>query len=151
MHQYDVFLENKMGLLDQLAGQVLGNLAGSQGGSQNMQGMLLQLVMGMIQNQPGGLGGLLGRFQQAGLTEQANSWVSTGRNLPISGNQLEAALGTDEIGNIAQQLGLSQGDASGALANLLPGVIDQLTPQGQVTEGDALNDSLAALAKSLLR
>ena len=144
-----------MGLLDQLAGQVLGGLAGgmgaSQGGGQNMQSMLLQLVMGMIQNQPGGLGGLLGRFQQAGLTEQANSWVSTGQNLPISGNQLEAALGADEIGNIAQQLGMSQGDASGALANLLPGVIDQLTPQGQVTEGDALNDTLAALAKSFLR
>jgi uncharacterized protein YidB (DUF937 family) len=140
-----------MGLLDQLAGQVLGNLAGGQGGGQNMQGMLLQLVMGMIQNQPGGLGGLLGRFQQAGLTEQANSWVSTGQNLPISGNQLEAALGADEIGNIAQQLGMSQGDASGALANLLPGLVDQLTPQGQVTEGDALNDGLAALAKSFLR
>ena len=140
-----------MGLLDQLAGQVLGNLAGGQGGSQNMQGMLLQLVMGMIQNQPGGLGGLLGRFQQAGLTEQASSWVGTGQNLPISGNQLEAALGADEIGNIAQQLGMSAGDASGALANLLPGVIDQLTPRGQVTEGDALNDTFAALAKSFLR
>lgn len=144
-----------MGLLDQLAGQVLGNLAGgmggSQGGGQNMQGMLMQLVLGMIQNQPGGLGGLLGRFQQAGLTEQANSWVSTGQNLPISGNQLEAALGADEIGNIAQQLGMSSGDASGALANLLPGLVDQLTPQGQVTDGDALNDGIAALAKSFLR
>jgi uncharacterized protein YidB (DUF937 family) len=141
----------KMGLLDQLAGQVLGNLAGGQGGGQNMQAMLMQLVMGMIQNQPGGLGGLLGKFQQAGLTEQADSWVSTGQNLPISGNQLEAALGADEIGNIAQQMGMSTGDASGALANLLPGLVDQLTPQGQLTEGDALNDGLAALAKSFLR
>lgn len=140
-----------MGLLDQLAGQVLGGMAGGQGGGQNMQGMLMQLVMGMIQNQPGGLGGLLGKFQQAGLTEQANSWVSTGQNLPISGNQLEAALGADEIGNIAQKLGMSQGDASGALANLLPGLVDQLTPQGQVTEGNALNDGIAALAKSFLR
>lgn len=140
-----------MGLLDQLAGQVLGNLAGGQGGSQNMQGMLLQLVMGMIQNQPGGLGGLLGKFQQAGLAEQADSWVGTGQNMPISGNQIENALGADEIGNIAQQLGMSAGDASGALANLLPGVIDQLTPRGQITEGDALNDTFAALAKSFLR
>jgi uncharacterized protein YidB (DUF937 family) len=139
-----------MGLLDQLAGQVLGNLAGGQGGGQNLQGMLMQMVLGMIQNQPGGLGGLLGKFQQAGLTEQAASWVSTGQNLPISGNQLEAALGADEIGNIAQQLGVSSGEASGALANLLPGLVDRLTPQGQVTEGDALNDGLAALAKSFL-
>jgi uncharacterized protein YidB (DUF937 family) len=139
-----------MGLLDQLAGQVLGNLAGGQGGGQNLQGMLMQMVLGMIQNQPGGLGGLLGKFQQAGLTEQAASWVSTGQNLPISGNQLEAALGADEIGNIAQQLGVSSGEASGALANLLPGLVDRLTPQGQVTEGNALNDGIAALAKSFL-
>ncbi len=141
-----------MGLLDQLAGQVLGNLTGgtgaSQGGGQNM---LLQLVLGMIQNQPGGLGGLLGKFQQAGLAEHAASWVGTGQNLSISGNQLEAALGANEIGNIAQQLGMSSGDASGALANLLPGLVDQLTPQGQVTEGNALNDGIAALAKSFLR
>lgn len=141
-----------MGLLDQLAGQVLGNLAGGTSGSQGGgQSLLMQLVLGMIQNQPGGLGGLLGRFQQAGLTEQASSWVSTGQNLPISGGQLENALGADAIGNIAQQLGMSQGDASGALANLLPGVIDQLTPQGQVTEGAALNDGIAALARSFLR
>jgi uncharacterized protein YidB (DUF937 family) len=140
-----------MGLLDQLAGQVLGGMAGGQGGGQNMQSMLMQLVMGMIQNQPGGLGGLLGKFQQAGLTEQANSWVSTGQNLPVSGNQLEAALGADQIGNIAQQLGMSSGDASDALANLLPGLVDQLTPQGQVTEGDALSQGLSALAKNFLR
>lgn len=140
-----------MGLLDQLAGQVLGGMAGGQGGGQNMQGMLLQLVMGMIQNQPGGLGGLLGKFQQAGLAEQANSWVSTGQNLPISDNQLENVLGASEIDAIASRLGISHGDASGALANLLPGVIDQLTPQGRVTEGDALQGGIAALAKSFLR
>jgi uncharacterized protein YidB (DUF937 family) len=141
-----------MGLLDQLAGQVLGGLAGGQGGGQNnMQSMLMQLVMGMIQNQQGGLGGLLGKFQQAGLGDQAASWVGTGANLPISGAQIESALGGNAIGDIARQLGLSQGDASGALANLLPGVIDQLTPQGRVTEGDALSDGLAALAKGFLR
>lgn len=141
-----------MGLLDQLAGQVLGNLAGGMSGSQGGgQNLLMQLVLGMIQNQPGGLGGLLGKFQQAGLSEHAASWVGTGQNLPISGNQLEAALGANEIGKIAQQLGMSSGDASGTLANLLPGLVDQLTPQGQVTEGDALNDGIAALARSFLR
>lgn len=140
-----------MGLLDQLAGQVLGGMAGGQGSGQNMQGMLMQLVLGMIQNQQGGLGGLLGKFRQAGLTDETSSWVSTGQNLPISGNQLEAALGADDIGAIASQLGLSRGDASSQLANLLPGVIDQLTPQGQVTDGDLLNNGIAALAKSFLR
>lgn len=137
-----------MGLLDQLAGQVLNNLTNGQGGSRNM---LMQLVLGMIQNQPGGLSGLLSKFQQAGLTEQAASWVGLGQNLPISGNQLEAALGADQIGNIAQQLGISRADASGALAHVLPGLIDQLTPQGRVVEGDTLNDGIAALARGFLR
>jgi uncharacterized protein YidB (DUF937 family) len=132
-----------MGLLDQLAGQVLGNMTGGQS---NLMGMVLNL----IQNQPGGLGGLLGKFQQAGLTEQAASWVGTGQNMPISGGQIEAALGSGAIGAIAGKLGMSHGDASGALANLLPGIIDQLTPQGQVTEGNALNQGLASLAKSFL-
>jgi uncharacterized protein YidB (DUF937 family) len=143
----DFFRRTIMGLLDQLAGQVLSNLAGAQGGQNN----LMQLVLGMIQNQPGGLGGLLSKFQQAGLAEQAASWVSTGQNMPVSGDQLQSALGSDAIGDIAGKLGMSSGDASGALANLLPGIVDQLTPQGQVTEGDALSQGLAALAKNFLR
>ncbi|HZV53724.1 MAG TPA: YidB family protein [Rhodocyclaceae bacterium] len=131
-----------MGLLDQLAGQAMGALGGSQGG----QADLMKLVMGLIQNHEGGLGGLLGKFNQAGLGDQAASWVGTGANLPVSGDQIKAALGEGTIGDIAGKLGMSSGDASGALANLLPGLIDKLTPQGQVTEGDALSKGLAALA-----
>lgn len=134
-----------MGLLDQVAGQVLGGLTGGGGG----QADLLKIVMSLIQNHEGGLGGLLGKFSQAGLGDQAASWVGTGANMPISGDQLQSALGADTIGDIASKLGMSHGDASGALANLLPGLIDQLTPQGQVTEGDALSQGLAGLAGKL--
>lgn len=131
-----------MGLLDQLAGQALGAaLGGGQG-----QGDLMKIVMSLIQNQEGGLGGLLGKFNQAGLSQQAASWVGTGANLPVSSDQVQAALGSGAIGDIAAKLGMSNGDASSALANLLPGVIDKLTPQGQVTEGDALSKGLSALA-----
>lgn len=136
-----------MGLLDQVAGQVLGGLTGGGGGG---QADLLKIVMSMIQGQGGGLGGLLGKFDQAGLGQQAASWVGTGANMPISGDQLQSALGADAIGDIAGKLGMSAGDASGAVANLLPGLVDQLTPQGRVTEGDALSQGLAALAGKLL-
>ena len=136
-----------MGLLDQLAGQVLGGMGSGSGGGG--QADLLKIVMSLIQNQEGGLGGLLGKFNQAGLGQQAASWVSTGANMPISGDQLQSALGGDAIGQIASKLGMSSGDASGALAKLLPGLIDQLTPQGQVTEGDALSQGLTALAGKL--
>ncbi len=136
-----------MGLLDQVAGQVLGGLTGGGGGG---QADLLKIVMSLIQGHEGGLGGLLGKFNQAGLGQQAASWVGTGANMPLSGDQLQSALGADAIGDIAGKLGMSAGDASGALANLLPGLIDQLTPQGRVTEGDALSQGLAGLAGKLL-
>lgn len=143
-----------MGLLDGLAGQVLGSMLG--GGNQGAQsgqgaGQLIQLVLSMIQNQPGGLGGLLQQFQKAGLGEQASSWVGPGANMPIDGDQLSAALGPGALGDIASQLGLSQGQASGALAGILPQLIDQLTPHGQVTEQHNSLDGLAALAGKLLR
>ncbi len=135
-----------MGLLDQLAGQVLGQVLGggnaAGGGTQNM---LMQLVMGMLQNQ-GGLGGLLGRFQQAGLGDQAASWVGTGQNVPIGADQVQATFGPEQIAQWANQLGLSNDQTSGALAQMLPQVVDQLTPGGQVTEGPQLNDMLGQLA-----
>lgn len=95
------------------------------------------------------LGGLLGKFDQAGLGQQVASWVGTGANMPLSGDQIQSALGADAIGDIAGKLGMSTGDASGALANLLPGLIDQLTPDGQVAQGDALSKGLAGLAGKL--
>lgn len=139
-----------MGLLDGIAGQVLGSMLG--GGAQGGQGagQLIQLVLNMIQNQPGGLGGLLQQFQRAGLGQQADSWVSTGDNLPISGDQIGSALGPDVLSGIASQLGLSQGQASGALAGVLPQLIDQLTPNGQLTEQHNSLDGLAALAGKFL-
>lgn len=138
-----------MGLLDGLAGQVLGGLLGGGQGGQGNQ--LLQLALALIQNQQGGLGGLLQQFQRAGMGDQAASWVSTGENMPISGDQLSQALGGGAIGNIASQLGLSQEQTSGALASVLPQLIDQLTPEGKVTEGDALQEALGGLAGKLFR
>jgi uncharacterized protein YidB (DUF937 family) len=133
-----------MGLLDGLAGQVLGQMAGGNQGSGNQ---LLQLAMGMIQN--GGLGQLLGKFQQAGLADQAASWVGTGQNMPVSADQLKAALGSGAIADIAGKLGMSHDQAAGGLASLLPQIVDHLTPKGQVTEGADLQSGLAALGKLL--
>lgn len=141
-----------MGLLDsvlgavggQLAGQV-GSMLGGQGGG---QAALLQAVIGLI-NQPGsgGLGGLLQRFQQGGLADVAASWVSTGQNLPISGDQLQSVLGSDVVGQFASQLGLDKTAAAGQLAQWLPQVVDAITPDGQVPAGHA---DLGALLPQVL-
>ncbi len=132
-----------MGLLD----SVLGSL--SQGGS-GSGNQLLDTVLSLVNNpQTGGLAGLLGRFQESGLGNLADSWVSTGKNLPISADQIQQALGSGQLGAIAERLGLSQGDASAKLAELLPGVVDKLTPNGQVPDAGGLSDLLGSLTKRL--
>jgi uncharacterized protein YidB (DUF937 family) len=105
--------------------------------------------MQMINNpQSGGLGGLLQSFQQGGLGDVVNSWVSTGQNLPISPEQIQSVLGGGKLQEIAAQLGVSTEQASGSLADLLPQVVDKLTPNGQVPEsGDLLAQGLDMLKK----
>ena len=119
-----------MGLLDSVLGALTG---GGQGGG---QGALLNAVVGMLANQGGGgIGDLIGKFQQAGLGNVIGSWVGTGQNLPISTDQLGSVLGSDTLGNLAKQLGLSHGDLSSQLSQMLTQVVDQLTPHGAVPEG----------------
>jgi uncharacterized protein YidB (DUF937 family) len=134
-----------MGLLDGLLGSVLGGMLDG-GGQRPQQSPLLQIALQLLQ-QNGGLEGLLGKFQQAGYAEQAQSWVSTGRNLPISPEVLQQVLGGGQLGQIAQQLGVDHGQAAGDLASLLPQVVDGLTPQGQVS---ADSDDLVAKALAVL-
>jgi uncharacterized protein YidB (DUF937 family) len=135
-----------MGLLDQLAGSVLSGALGNLQ-QQHGQSPLLQVAMNLIQ-QNGGLPGLISKFQQAGLGQHADSWVSTGANLPISADQLHQVLGSGAIGQIASQLGLDHAQVSGGLAQILPQLINQLTPNGQVpaNHADLLSEGLALLA-----
>jgi uncharacterized protein YidB (DUF937 family) len=139
-----------MGLFDQLAGQVLGSLARGNGQTGG-QSALLQLVLSLVQNSEGGLGGLLAKLNQGGLGEQVASWVGTGKNLPVSAEQISQVLGGAGLGDIAAQLGLSREAAAGQLADLLPQVIDGLTPNGQVPEAgsDFLTQGLSALGGML--
>jgi len=126
-----------MGLLDSVLGAI-GGAQGAQGGGG--QAALINAVIGMLANQgggggQGGIGDLIGRFQQGGLGNVIGSWIGTGQNLPVSPDQLNNVLGSDTIGNLAQQLGLSHGEVAGQLSQILPQVVDQLTPHGHVPEG----------------
>lgn len=134
-----------MGLLDGLMGSLMG---GSQQGGDNP---LMQMAMQMLANKGGGVGGLDGlmnTLQNAGLGDQLKSWISTGENMPISGDQLSQALGSDKIRDIAGQLGMSQGDVSGGLADMLPQLIDKLSPNGSLPDsGNMLESALSAFLK----
>ncbi|MCY1164006.1 MAG: YidB family protein [Pseudomonadota bacterium] len=137
-----------MGLLDSVLGAVMNGqngqqAAGAGGGLGGLIGMvasnpqLLQAVTGMLGNdsEHGGLAGIVQKFQQAGLGDAVSSWVGSGQNQPVSGEQVTNALGSDTISGLAQKLGVSPGDAASQLSSILPGLIDHLTPQGQAPEG----------------
>ncbi len=136
-----------VGLLDGVLGSVLGKVMG--GGQQG--NALMDMAMGLLNNpQSGGLSGLLEKFKASGLGDQAASWVGTGENAPVSGDQMQTALGGDFINQIASKLGVDASQASGGLAQLLPTLIDKLTPNGAVpADGDKLAQGLAGLRKLL--
>lgn len=135
-----------MGLLDGLLGNMLGGMTSGSAVGGQPQNPLLRIALQVLQ-QNGGLQGVLGKFQQAGYAEQAQSWVSTGQNLPIDANALQQALGQGQLGQIAQQLGISNGEAAGGLASILPQLIDRMTPQGEVPDNhnDMVSQALAML------
>lgn len=131
-----------MGLFDQVVGALAGGEADGRGG-------LLQIVMQLI-NDPkiGGLQGLVQSFQQGGLGEIVNSWVSNGQNLPISAEQIQSVLGGSSLQDMAARLGMSPEQASGNLAEMLPQLVDSMTPNGQLPEGgDLLAQGMDLLKK----
>jgi uncharacterized protein YidB (DUF937 family) len=79
-----------------------------------------------------GLGGLLDKMQKGGLGNVANSWVGTGQNQPVSPGQLVPALGSDLLKKLAQHSGLSEEELTKQLSQVLPGVVDKLTPAGRM-------------------
>lgn len=150
-----------MGLLDGLVGNVFGSmLSGNQaqnpfgrGGNEAQGGnLLLQIALSMLQ-QNGGLEGVLNKFRQGGLAQQADSWVATGQNMNISADQLQQVFGSSTISDLASRLGMPADQAGSAMAQMLPDVINQLTPQGQVPENsnEEISQGLSALANGELQ
>ena len=137
-----------MGLLDSMLGSVMGGpqhsgAAGAGGGLGSLINMvannpqLMQAITGMLSNDggQGGLGGLMAKFKQAGLGDMLGSWIGSGQNQPVTGEQLSDVLGADTMAELAAKLGTSQDQAAGQLSNILPGLIDKLTPNGEVPDG----------------
>jgi uncharacterized protein YidB (DUF937 family) len=118
-----------MGLFDSVMGAVASQVQ-QQGGIGNVLSSLLANNGGQ-----GGLNGLVEKFNQAGLGGAVSSWIGRGENQAISGDQLTSALGSDFVTNAASQLGLDPSQLSGQLAQMLPGLVDKLTPDGTAPAG----------------
>lgn len=136
-----------MSLLSNLEGALQG--ATNAGGNPS-SGAVVSQIIAMIQQHPGGLGGLLQSFQQGGLGNLFQSWIGSGQNLPISPDQLRNTLGADWISRITQATGLSQAQVESHLSTLLPQIVDHLTPNGQLPQGD-ISQALGQLAQRFLR
>ena len=119
-------------LSDMVGGSAAGGQSGGLGGL--LQGGLGGLLGGGAAGGilSGGLGDLLKQFQNNGLGDKAESWVSTGENKPIQPNELEKALGEERISWLMQQTGMSREELLAGLSQELPQVIDKLTPQGRI-------------------
>jgi uncharacterized protein YidB (DUF937 family) len=102
----------------------------------------------MIQNQPGGLQGLVQSFHDKGLGGVVSSWVSTGPNPPISADQVHQVLGSDQMKALAAKAGINPDMAGSAIAQLLPGLVDKLTPNGAVPDHSNVLEMAAGMLKN---
>lgn len=128
-----------MALLDDILGMV-----GGKGGS---------AIFGVISNlmeENGGLNGLLKKFQESGMSEAVGSWVGLGENHKIDASNIMQVLGSDKIQGLAKQFGLDSNNFASQIAGMLPQVIDQLTPDGEVPgDNNAIAQAFEGLKSNL--
>jgi uncharacterized protein YidB (DUF937 family)/outer membrane protein OmpA-like peptidoglycan-associated protein len=118
---------------------IIGSSIEKFGLSKESAGGLLAALVGLIADpKNGGFGGFLDKFRNAGLGSEVDSWITTGDNGPLSDKQVESALGAEAIGNFADRAGVDHGTATSALAGMIPGVVDTLTPDGEVPDEASL-------------
>ena len=135
-----------MGFLDELKKVVVGE-PGEAGGQSSM----LDDLLGMLNDQKsGGMSGLIQKFNEKGLGDHISSWISTGKNLPISADQIRDVLGSERIKEVATKLNLGEHETSKSLADLLPQLIDKLTPDGSVPHAGRLSQGIDPIKKSTL-
>jgi uncharacterized protein YidB (DUF937 family) len=127
-----------MGLFDSLLGSLLGGLSGNQ------QSSLMSSVAGLV-GQSGGIEGLMQKFGGHGLGDLVKGWVSTGPNPPATPQHVEQVFGAQQLDQMAAQTGIDRSQIASHVAQILPQLVDKLTPQGQPVSGNALQQGLASL------
>jgi uncharacterized protein YidB (DUF937 family) len=118
------------------AGAAIGSLTAEEGA-----------VSKLLGSGGANLSGLMDKLKLGGLDDLVKSWVGKGENKPVTAEQVKAALGPEEVGAVAKDMGVSEDDAASKIAKLLPGIIDKLTPDGLVPDPDAIAKKLTGLLK----
>jgi len=133
-----------MSLFDSLVQTALQSALG--GNSQNQTQNLVKGVVGMLVNNAGGISGLVNKFNQSGLSDVAASWIGKGENKTVTPQQLEEALGADKIAELAKEAGIPEEKGAEVLSQVLPTVVDKMTPDGDIPE----EHQLGTLSKIIL-
>jgi uncharacterized protein YidB (DUF937 family) len=134
-----------MSLLSDLAQVALQSALGNNG--QNQTQSLAAGVLNMLQNSStGGLSGLVDKFQQSGLGDAVASWIGTGENKAVSPEQVVTALGQEQVNDLAKQAGIPEEKGAEVLSQVLPSVVNEMTPDGKLPE----SHQLGTLAKVVL-
>jgi uncharacterized protein YidB (DUF937 family) len=134
-----------MSMLDSVLGSVK-DLGGNAG-----QGPLMGLVLELVSsNDFGGLPGLVQKFKDNGMGNLIASWIGSGANLPVSPAQIEQVLGVTQIQQLAAKSGIAPPDILNQLAQMLPDVINKLSPSGSLPTGGLLEQGIGLLKGKLL-
>jgi uncharacterized protein YidB (DUF937 family) len=146
-----------MGIFDQITSALGGGQQGQsgQGGAGGQAGLMAGLMKMLNNPSVGGIGGLISKLKAGGMGNAVNSWISTGQNQPVSGQQVQSALGEEHVDQLAREAGVSREEASSGLASVLPGFIDKVTPNGHLPDdvsraGAPGGSDLSALFNSFL-
>ena len=134
-----------MGLLD----SILGGASGKTDASGEANPLIG--ILGGLLAQSGGLQGLASKFAQSGQGNAFKSWVGMGENQPVSSNQIQNVLGSEQVSAMATRMGVDPAVASTFLAEYLPKIVDKLTPAGKVDPAADHQQGLAAMLPSLLQ
>ncbi|KYQ83455.1 uncharacterized protein DUF937 [Acinetobacter sp. BIGb0102] len=145
--------QNQQGGLGGILGSVLGQLGGGAGSTQsNATGgntaqtlliAVLPLVLAWIQKQ-GGLQGALDKLKNAGLSNQVQSWVDPQQQNAedVPAQNIQSLFDDQDVEQVAQQTQAPKQAIYGAIASVLPQVIDSLTPQGSSTNPQEANQDI---------
>src|SRR5215468_785654 len=129
-------------VLSMLASRGGGSMPGG-GGLGNIFGQMLG--GGTPSGTSGGLGGLLEQMQRAGFGDHAQSWVGSGQNMPIAPNAMGQIFGEKGLDEIARHANLTPQETSEGLSQLLPELVNHVTPGGQTPDFDQLLRSVDGL------
>jgi uncharacterized protein YidB (DUF937 family) len=158
-----------MGLLDAILKQAAGSMSAPQGGGMGAQAGALGSIADLVMKNPqvisaaiamlnpkdpsvgggGGLADIVSAFNKGGLGDVMSSWIGGGPNKPVDPGTLSNILGSDVLGQFARQAGIGHGDASSVLAQVLPELVNHMTPQGKVPHGNELEGAIGSLLGEL--